>query len=294
VSGGTSAGIIAGIGNQVIVRVPLEPSNEGRVRRNFEGLQKAAALLTGCPALRLPSALLMDKFHGMLFTVESQLPGVLLREFSPSSRASFESLMFELLLQIKVHTTSSELPLTYEQLWRESVINELARMVSHLPSPARSIGNALWEKVTSTVVPSLPIAFTHGDFSWRNIILNDGNRTVGLIDWDRWSSANFATHDFLHFLCHRRALRDSCTWAGALSDWLAQRKIDSQEAEWTRRFADELRLPNGWKPVVALAYWLRQVAGNDSLKYQLNDVWLKQHFSDIAPCMLRALESTVL
>ena len=103
--------------------------------------------------------------------------------------------------------------------------------------------------------------------------------------------ASFGTHDFLHFLCYRRVLRDKCSWGQALIDWTARNRTDSLEAEWMDRFSREFSLPLGWEIWASFAYWVTQITAHGSLKVQLDYKWSRQTVSDLLPHMKRLLYS---
>ena len=284
VSGAATAGVNVFVDRDVVVRVPLEPASEVKIQHNFEGLRAAQEFLGALTRVRTPKPLLAGEFDGVAFQAETRLPGRTLDEVAPSARPAAEARMFELLLSLastKDSETSSD---TAETVWRRQVVDCLDHAVRWAKNAEElRLATALTKEATRTNPSDLVLTFSHGDFWWGNILISAPDEPLGLIDWDRWARTQLVTHDFLHLICHRRRLRDSCSWAKAFCDWLGGVGIDAQESRWVKRFADHLGLAPGWSRWAALAYWAREVASHAGTRFDLNPLWVRRNYLDVMP-----------
>jgi SAM-dependent methyltransferase/aminoglycoside phosphotransferase (APT) family kinase protein len=288
VSATSTAGLIVTLGRDAIVRVPLDPINTERVRRNFDGLEKAQVVALACNRFIAPQPLVSDKFHGVSYTVESFVGGTPYAGLSDKQKERGDRQVFDLLVDLKAFGDSPPVPSDEAEVWRKVVGEPLRALPAQLSDgeDRRNLAMLL-ESADEGATIALPVAFMHGDFWWGNILFDDSKSRLALIDWDRWAEHDFATHDFLHFVCYRRMLRTNRKWHEVFSDWLNGAGADSLEADATHRFAERLQLPKGWKPWAGLAYWVREVSGHHPSKLQLDPGWQRQIVGGALPALLK-------
>ncbi|NQT13235.1 MAG: phosphotransferase [Planctomycetes bacterium] len=283
-SGGQSSGLILYLDRQCVLRVPLEPNSGIRVAKNFEGLAVARDSVRPGVPVRTPGPLLADSYDGVDFTVESHLEGRTLDQIEASERAVVEERMFELLLALKRLNTVEAVPTEPGTSWSEQVVQPLLRAVSWAETRGqRQMATEVAQRAADVDASCIPHAFSHGDFKWGNMLVADPDTGVALVDWDRWRARDLVSHDFLHFLCNRRKLRDRCAWPEAFGGWLDGVGMDEPEHRWTRRFAEEQNLGPGWELAGGLAYWARDVASSAGTVYDLYQGWIRRTFMELLP-----------
>jgi len=285
VSATSTAGLILKLGHDAVVRVPLDPVNEKRVQRNFEGLKRAHAIAAASKKFAAPRPLLADRFHGVPFAVESAVEGIPYADLSEAQKDRRDRLLFELLIDLKCSPVAEAPRESAEDLWRRRVVEPLHSIAAQLPNvDYRRDVAVLLRSAEAYNSGAIPLAFTHGDL-WAGNVLYGENGSLALIDWDGWSAGDLATHDLLHFTCYRRVLKTGRTWSESFSDWLDGIGEDATETDGIRRFAERLALPDGWKSRAALAYWVREITGHPPSKIYLDPDWLHR----MVPLALSAL-----
>ncbi len=291
----STAGLIIMLGREAIARVPLDPVNEVRVQRNFEGLQRAQAIAAVSNGFMVPRPLVSETLHGAPYTVETFVEGTPYTNLSDADKARGDRQAFDLLVELKsLHTTQSLPPPSKSVIWRNEVVERLRAIIRQLPdAETRSHAARLLELAQEAETNELPLAFTHGDFWCGNILFNGKNGLLALIDWDRWSEHDLATHDFLHYVCYRRVARTGCKWPDALCNWLDGIAADPIEAEGTQRFADRLELRTDWMPLAGLAYWVREVTGHHASKLELDRSWVRHVVDAPLPTLVRRVSAVV-
>jgi aminoglycoside phosphotransferase (APT) family kinase protein len=286
----SSAGVIVFLGRSAIIRVPLDPVNEDRVRCNFEGLQRAKALSAALPDFAAPSPLLSDTFHGVPYTVESHLEGRGYKSLRPHEYDLADRQVFDFLVRFKTLPSPAAPSVSAGEVWQSLVVDATRRLAERLPDESMQVLVrhllALAETVNGATVP---VGFGHGDFWWGNILVDSPDGRLGLVDWDGWSSSNFATNDFLHFACYRRVVRNGSAWERALIDLLEGRDVDSLEAEATERFAAALHLPRQWKTLAGVAYWVREVSAHDDSKLKFDQIWTENIVNSVLPYLIKSM-----
>jgi aminoglycoside phosphotransferase (APT) family kinase protein len=289
----SSAGVIVFLGRSTIIRVPLDPVNEVRVRRNFEGLQRAKALSATLPEFASPSPLLSDTFQGVPYTVESHLEGRGYESLRPEEYDLADRQVFDFLVRFKMRPIPAASSVPAGEVWRRLVVDATRRLAEKLPDERMQVqARQLLALVEMSEGGALPVGFSHGDFWWGNILVGGADGRIGLVDWDGWSSSDFATNDFLHFACYRRVVRNGSAWGRALIDLLEGRNVDSMEAEATERFAAALRLPRQWKIFASVAYWVQQVTGHDDSKLQFDQIWTEKIVNSVLPSLIKSISSS--
>jgi SAM-dependent methyltransferase/aminoglycoside phosphotransferase (APT) family kinase protein len=288
VSATSTAGLIVTLGRDAVVRVPLDPINAERVRRNFDGLERVQAVAVACNKFVAPQPLVSDKFHGASYTVESFVGGTPYADLSDEQKERGDRQVFDLLVELKAFRDPRSVPTSAPEVWRKLVGEPLRALLAQLSDGEdRRHLAILLESVDEGATIVLPVAFTHGDCWWGNILFDDSKSQLALIDWDRWAEQDFVTHDFLHFVCYRRVLRTNRKWHEAFSAWLNGTGTDPIEGDATHRFAERLALPDGWKPWAGLAYWVREVSGHHPSKLQLDPGWLRQIVGGALPALVK-------
>lgn len=293
VSATSTPGLIITLGRDAIVRVPLDLENEGRVTRNFLGLARAEAISAFIKGFVAPRALLSDKLHGVPYAVESFVGGTGYAVLSAKQKERADRIVFDVLLDLKSYCDSASDPPRSEEVWEQVVNKPLHELVSRLPSNGeRHCVGELLKVAEELAGDELPVAFTHGDLWWGNLLFDDVHVRIGLIDWDRWAEHDLATHDFLHFVCYRRVLRTQRKWAEVLSEWLADTGADALEVQATRQFARQLGMRDGWKLQAGLAYWVREVTAHQASKLQLDHAWSSSMFAGLPSTLLALAGAT--
>lgn len=283
VSGAHTAGLIMVLGGRCVVRVSLEPADAARVKRNFEGLCVARDLVRAAVDVRTPEPLLEDTYEGVPFTVESHLEGWTIDRMRPLARAPEEEKMFDLLLALKQLGMFQTSP-GDDSFWHQRVVLPLEKAVSWAETDTqRCMATEVAAHAAEIDGSAIPLAFSHGDFKWANILVTDTSPTVALVDWDRWDARDFVSYDFLHFVCNHRKLRDGCAWPVAFRDWLAGEGQDEQELRWTHRFCEQQSLRPGWEMAGGLAYWARDVASSAGTRFDLDRPWIRKTFLSLLP-----------
>jgi SAM-dependent methyltransferase len=285
----SSAGVIAFLGRSAILRVPLDPANEIRVRRNFEGLGRAKAISSAIPELIAPEPLLSDTFQGVPYTVESFVEGRGYRDLRSSDYDEADRRVFDFLLRFKSHLVPSAGVPHLDSTWRTVVIDTMQGLADRLSdSHAKDQVGILRSLAESMEGELLPVAFGHGDFWWGNILLGPDPR-LGLVDWDGWSETNFVTNDLLHFACYRRVLRSGAPWERVLIEVLEGRNADLVEQRAFDRFAAALRLPNHWKRLATIAYWVREVSAHGDVKLRFDPDWTERVVNSVLPALIDSI-----
>jgi SAM-dependent methyltransferase/aminoglycoside phosphotransferase (APT) family kinase protein len=282
----STAGMIIDLGREAIARVPLDPVNEIRVRRNFEGLARAQAIAASCGHFVAPRPLASGTLHGVPYAVESRVPGVAYARLAAREQLRADRQVVDLLLAMKsrrdAHAAAPDSP----AVWRSNVIEPLRSIVDQLAGGRHDEATGLLRAALRIANPGIPLAFTHGDF-WPGNLLFNGSGPPALIDWDRWAECDFATHDFLHYVCYRRVLRSGSAWSRAFCEWLDGAGADPVETDATRRFVERLALPGQWRIAAGLAYWVREVSGHHSSKLLLDADWRQRIVDDVLPTLGR-------
>jgi hypothetical protein len=289
----SSAGLIAFLGNAAIIRVPLDPLNERRVQRNFDGLRHAQLIRSARPSFSAPLPLFNGMFAGVAYTVESYIPGRTFKSLSPEECVTAANSAFgfsvELAERALRRTASTE-----DKVSAGKVMTRIRAIFDTVEDERqrRSL-EKLSDLATQFELEMLPVGFSHGDFWWGNILFDFASNQIGLVDWDAWSPAEPVTNDFLHFVCYRRVVRDNCTWAEAFSEWLRERNVDSLERQWMERLATALELGSSWREMAALMYWIREVSGHGESKLRFDHAWTDMMFNQALPSLLRCASSSL-
>ena len=282
-SGAASAGLILFLGDAFVLRLPFDPENADRVQRNYLGLEMARDRLRSALQINTPEPLMNTEFDGVPFTVEERIPGVLLSRLDPSRRPTEADRAFELLLAMQALPV--ERPPDQTALWRDTVATFERATVWAIDAEERKLAADFVAMAADLDASSIPLCLSHGDFHWRNMLVNDTDCGIGLFDWDRWSLAAPATHDFLHFVMIHRQLCGQLSWATAFSDWIAGAGANEQELRWTERFTERAGLVPGWRTPAATHYWSRNITEMAGTDYDLNRSWIRENFLDLLPRM---------
>jgi aminoglycoside phosphotransferase (APT) family kinase protein len=243
-----------------------------------------------CPGFVAPKPLLNDTLFGARYTVESYVEGVPYTRLSDRQIQSGARQVFDLLVDLKAVGDPQHPLRTAREVWQTAVTEPLRMMAAQLvDTTSRKQAEVLLDHAHDGPAAALPVAFTHGDLWWGNILLKPWQGALGLIDWDRWAEEDIATHDLLHFICYRRALSTNREWSEAFRGWLDGTPPDPLEEHATRRFAERLALSDGWKPWAGLAYWVREVTGHGPLKLQLDSTWVRAAVTAVLPTLLKQM-----
>jgi SAM-dependent methyltransferase len=290
VSATSTAGLIVTIGGAAVVRVPLDPANEARVRRNFEGLARAPAYSAALPGVATPHPLACDTLHGVFYTAESHVQGIPGHQLAEIDRVRADRIVFDLLIARRPHgdmVPQKPAP-SRGELWRRTVTDPLRDLAPPTAGDETIAGCAALLKIAEACDPSsLPVAFTHGDLWSGNVLYDRRAESIALIDWDRWAEHDFATHDFLHFACYRRVVATGCSWPQAVIAWLHGEALDANEAQACERLVRALDLAPGWRALAALAYWAREVGGHPPAKRSLDPGWLARVVDPVVTSLIR-------
>jgi hypothetical protein len=291
VSGATEAGLILFPGRDLVVRLPLQPESLERVDLNHEGLVHARGLRERIGA-DTPEPLLRDRYGAVEFAVEQRLQGRMLTDVDESAWAGHEERMVELLLAMQRVGPDGEVDAAAQ--WRETVVEPFRRAVAwgRDENERRAIEEYA-AAAADTDPAAIPLTLSHGDFKWNNMLLTDGNRELGLFDWDHWSPHELATHDFLHFLMARRSMRRMEPWADMFAEWLDGEGADEAERRWTEMFAEQAGLEPGWRGPAVMAYWARATAVMAGTDYDLNRRWFRPNFLALLPRMRAVVAQNV-
>lgn len=159
---------------------------------------------------------------------------------------------------------------------RPPLVRELVRFAGGLPrgevpagmgSDLSAIGEAFPEHADALrsvaagldeAVGALPSILVHGDL-WAGNVLTEGERLVGVIDWDSWHPAGVPGIDLLHAFAAERMAR-----AGrALGEvWLERPWRSAAFGAWTERYwaALGIRPDRSALEAIGAAWWARRVA----------------------------------
>ena len=193
-SGAWHAGALMFVAESAIIRVALDPASEARIRRNFRALELCRDGAAEALGVTAPQPLLLDRFEGHSFSVESRLHGSHLNDLPEREWGHAESRIFECLRKRAAVALDGEDPAT---LWRRMVTEPLTRSSSWVRSEAEreQLENLIgW---AAAYDPSgLPLRFTHGDFHPGNLILTaDGGSgsSTGIAGFPRRSPPSTTT-----------------------------------------------------------------------------------------------------
>jgi len=282
-SGAVSAGLILFLGDEFVLRLPFDPDNADRVQRNYLGLEMARDRLRSNLKINTPEPLMNTEFDGVPFTVEERIPGVLLSRLDPSRWPTEADRAFELLLAMQALPV--ERPPDQAAQWRDTVATFQRATVWAIDAEERKLAADFAAMAADLDASCIPLCLSHGDFHWRNMLVNDTDCGLGLFDWDRWSLAAPATLDFLHFVMVRRQLCGQLSWAAAFTDWIAGAGTNKQELRWTERFEESAGLVPGWRTPAVTYYWSQKISVVVGTDHDLNRSWIRENFLDLLPRM---------
>lgn len=216
------------------------------------------------------------------YVVESRLSGVDARPAltDPARRGRFVRAAASTISELHRRTAS---PRLVDEKLLARWVSEPADRVRAAVSGRRRIG---LDRAAATVTDALrgrrcPVGWTHGDFSADNVLLDDGGRITGVVDWGQADSEGLVILDVASLLLATESEASGRELGQVLLDWLR----DGDVVVFATLAAAQGEL--GGDPLDARALlllgWLRMVAGNlaKSPRYAANPVWMQRNVSAV-------------
>jgi hypothetical protein len=135
-------------------------------------------------------------------------------------------------------------------------------------------------------IAGMPSVMRHGDF-WPGNVLFDGQRLVGVVDWDWWSNRGVPGADLLHYIATANRLRRRVSIGDVLASepWT----LSHVRPQLARLLAasgldDDAQVVQ----VVVAAWWVTQIAGDlyRDPGLALNSRWIDRNISRSIPSLL--------
>jgi aminoglycoside phosphotransferase (APT) family kinase protein len=278
-------GLLLLVDSDVVVRVPFRAEARKRIENNHRALTEMQQLRAAGLRCQTPEPLLLEEFDGILVGVESRLAGTMADRTVGDAKVKVEQCLFDLLLQFQRIGPG---PRAAAGHWNANAVAPYERLHAWCSTTAqhRMIDDIV-DFLRSAATTGLPMRRCHGDFKLANALVGSSHGRLGLIDWDLYRDAHFATIDFCHFLMHRRAWMHRKSRQLALVDWLQGVRSDEAEMRWTVAFAESLELRGHWKQLAALTYWVREFANRVGTVYDLRSDWIETKFRGLLPAVHR-------
>ena len=245
-----------------IVKVPLD------VKALLAGQNHAASLdslaAEGSQALRsaLPEAIGHGNTHGQAFWIESWLDGVdgttfkWSRSWKRKAACSAVQYIVELHRSTGRHTEISRG--VFDELLEPDVANVEAEAKKVDPSFDLSpLVEALWALFGGE---EIPLVRTHGDFWPGNILVSNGGRLTGVLDWGSSVDGGWPLVDLVHYIAFQNKWQARWFLGRVVTRKLMPFRLSRLERELVTRYLSALTIEEELWPGLVAIYWLTQAS----------------------------------
>ena len=137
---------------------------------------------------------------------------------------------------------------------------------------------------------ALPVVWTHGDYSLKNVLGDAaGTRVVGIIDWDLSRRRGLPLLDLLHLLVRVAMGRHRESWSTVVRTRLFRGQVDGPAGAGVGEYCRTLGLPSALRQPLAVAYWLDRLRGHVGTSKHLDTDWGRQNFHALVEPAIDAL-----
>ena len=255
-------------------------SRQGRLQ-----LERQVGVLTalhddprlGSWARLVPCTLAVGEVEGLLFVLETRLPGSDSRRLPPAEQARVIPMALEALADLQSRTRSVAVvdAATLDRWVREPA--------AHVREVVRGTHRAALDAVAARLIDALSgravaRSWAHGDYNQTNVLF-DAGRVSGVVDWTEAEPDGLVGADAVTLLVFERILAGT-ELGPVLLEWLADPSpVADVVGGLQRSGADTAAAEEVDVRTMLLLTWLRHVGGNlaDSTRYAANPVWMHRN-----------------
>ena len=127
---------------------------------------------------------------------------------------------------------------------------------------------------------SLPLIWSHGDFSLKNLLVDETSLDVrGVIDWDLSGRVSLPLIDLLHLLIRAKMVQEQVSFEDALFRHLFPLRLDGTDGEILAEYMNTLSIDPSLVPSLSVMYWLSRIHGHVGSYKDLDATWVDRNFT---------------
>lgn len=240
------SGVLLALGAEAVLRVALGPARtllelEQSVLDRLQAADPGATVAT-----RLPSLLARGRVGLADWSLQGRMAGSLPPPgLSPRIRADCLEFLTAL------HKVGNGDKGTARALV------QCAEIVARVCTPERAQAVLRLGRRLDDELADVPRGFAHGDFGWNNVLV-DGDRLVGVLDWQSGGDGRLPLLDLFHLELSARGMVAGWIGPAILRQLLPWTRTGDGAAAYCREIGFSIRA--GTLEALALAYWLERAA----------------------------------
>jgi aminoglycoside phosphotransferase (APT) family kinase protein len=253
---------------EALVKLPQTAAARLAIRHEADSLQSIRDEAAGMEWLQLlPEIIAAGTVGDQTFAMYRLLPGTSPRPLF-DQRALLESIQTDAAMTIgHLHRLRQESVVVDDRRftsWVEEPADAVLRALSRRPPGlrhSRAFSRLLDELRSALAGATVSVGWIHGDLWLGNLLVDSASGHLsGIVDWDKASPSELASHDLCHLVVFTRSLLERQDLGGMVTDILNGRHLSHEEEAIFQSGPSSTGTPSLDLRTSLLLYWLRQVA----------------------------------
>jgi hypothetical protein len=271
---------------KLLVKLPLNPLAGQKLVKNHALLEHFSLSFEIGSTRRsfFPQPVAAGQFENQQYFIESWLPGksgdVLSLSKSEQKRLTYELFSF----WIGIQKSYARRYFFCTETFYEMLEQPLAGVFSFFEKRREYDGifkrmlSYLREKILQK---EFVLSLAHGDFSEKNIILDEKTLTVkGVIDWDMAGETAFPILDVFHYFVRAKKSSQNRSVVGLLKNMLEKKNDDRRFKKVLALYMESFAITEGDLPALVMVYWIYRMNGHlNTLKY-MDTSFVRRNFTE--------------
>ena len=285
---------------QVLIKLPLNELSQNRLYLN-QKILKFLANSEGIGESRrmyFPEPVAEGSFEKQIFFIESILDGKSGDQLK-ISRRDRESLVHQIFAFWIGVQTSLIRPYYIDGTTFDEFFEAPLRRIFELTG-RKSSGKYDYKEIASFLEKiflqrDVHLSMIHGDFSLKNIILDENLMTLrGIVDWDMAREVSFPVLDVLHFFVrnHRQSFKKSPLML--ISQFIAKPEVDVDFQRILQIYEERFHVEKWTLPAYLIIYWIQRISAHLGTMKMFDEPFMKRNFDDALAHIYKIMSRTKL